>query len=64
MLLASFSGPGESYYHGDPTTLKVGDAEVMARKIRDLIDRDMYLLGSPVSFHKWCGHAVAAENVK
>ncbi|MFJ5272249.1 hypothetical protein [Streptomyces sp. NPDC088358] len=64
MLLASFSRPGESYYYGDPTTLKVGNAEVMARRIRELIDHDMYLLGSQVSFHKWCGHAVAAENVK
>jgi flavodoxin len=34
--------PGENYYYGDRTNLKVGNTEVMARTIRDLIDCDMY----------------------
>ncbi|MGW0903366.1 flavodoxin [Streptomyces sp. NPDC002853] len=42
VLLAYFSRPGENYYYGDRITLKVGNTEVMARKIRDLIDCDMY----------------------
>ncbi|WP_329331549.1 hypothetical protein OG866_02160 [Streptomyces sp. NBC_00663] len=43
MLLAYFSRPGENYYYyGDRTTLKVGNTEVVARKIRDLIDCEVY----------------------
>ncbi|WP_406102305.1 hypothetical protein OG698_08080 [Streptomyces sp. NBC_01003] len=42
MLLAYFSRPGENYYYGDRTVLKDGNTEVMARKIRDLIDCDLY----------------------
>ncbi|MGW4517708.1 flavodoxin [Streptomyces sp. NPDC004393] len=41
-LLAYFSRPGENYYYGDRTTLKVGNTEVMAHKIRDLIGCDVY----------------------
>ncbi len=41
-LLAYFSRPGENYYYGDRTNLKVGNTEVMARTIHDLIDCDMY----------------------
>ncbi|MDW6057352.1 flavodoxin [Streptomyces sp. FXJ1.4098] len=41
-LLAYFSRPGENYYYGDRTTLKVGNTEFMARKIRDLNDCDVY----------------------
>ncbi|MER5942461.1 flavodoxin [Streptomyces sp. NPDC001928] len=42
VLLAYFSRPGENYYYGDRTDLKVGNTEVMAHKIRDLIDCDVY----------------------
>jgi flavodoxin len=42
VLLAYFSRPGENYYYGGRTTLKVGNTEVMARKIRALIDCDVY----------------------
>ncbi|MGW1088083.1 flavodoxin [Streptomyces sp. NPDC002596] len=42
VLLAYFSRPGENYYYGDRTNLKVGNTEVMARKIRDLIGCDVY----------------------
>ncbi|MEU8679391.1 flavodoxin [Streptomyces sp. NPDC048560] len=41
VLLAFFSRPGENYY-GGRTDLKVGNTEVMARKIRDLISCDVY----------------------
>ncbi|MEU7739359.1 hypothetical protein [Nonomuraea sp. NPDC049158] len=33
VLLAYFSRPGENYYYGGRTTLKVGNTEVMAGKI-------------------------------
>lgn len=42
VLLAYFSRPGENYYYGDRTTLKVGNTEVLAHRIRDLIDCNMY----------------------
>ncbi|WP_405878000.1 hypothetical protein OG762_04535 [Streptomyces sp. NBC_01136] len=42
VLIAYFSRPGENYHYGDRTHLKVGNTEVMARKIRDLIGGDMY----------------------
>ncbi|MEU4486640.1 flavodoxin [Streptomyces purpurascens] len=42
VLLAYFSRPGENYYYGDHTTLKVGNTEVLAHKIRGLIDCDIY----------------------
>jgi flavodoxin len=42
VLLAYFSRPGENYYYGDRTTLKLGNTEVLARTIRDLIGCDMY----------------------
>ncbi|MGW2650288.1 flavodoxin [Streptomyces sp. NPDC001393] len=41
-LLAYFSRLGENYYYGDRTTLKVGNTEVLADKIRDLIGCDVY----------------------
>ncbi|MFD7447181.1 flavodoxin [Streptomyces sp. NPDC059909] len=42
VLLAYFSRPGENYYYGDRTTLKVGNTEVMARKIRSIINCDVH----------------------
>jgi flavodoxin len=42
VLLAYFSRPGENYYYGDRTNLKVGNTEVLARKIRGVIDCDVY----------------------
>lgn len=42
VLLAYFSRAGENYYYGDRTTLKVGNTEVLAHKISDLIDCDVY----------------------
>ncbi len=37
VLLAYFSRPGENYYYGGRTDLKVGNTEVLANKIDDLI---------------------------
>ncbi|MGW2047309.1 flavodoxin [Streptomyces sp. NPDC001858] len=42
VLLAYFSRPGENYYYGGRTTLKVGNTEVMARTIRSIIDCDAH----------------------
>ncbi|MFF3331865.1 flavodoxin [Streptomyces sp. NPDC002888] len=37
VLLAYFSRPGENYYYGGRTTLRVGNTEVLAHKISSLI---------------------------
>ncbi|WEH40276.1 flavodoxin [Streptomyces sp. AM 2-1-1] len=42
ILLAYFSRPGENYYYGDRTDLKTGNTEVLARKLHNLIDCDLY----------------------
>ncbi|MEV6107262.1 flavodoxin [Streptomyces sp. NPDC051940] len=42
VLLAYFSRAGENYHYGGRTTLKVGNTEIVARKIRDLIDCDLH----------------------
>ncbi len=41
-LLVYFSRAGENYWFGDRRTLQVGNTEVLARAIADLIDCDMY----------------------
>ena len=42
VLLAYFSRPGENYYRGGRRNLDVGNTEVLARMINDLIDADLY----------------------
>ncbi|WP_329042954.1 hypothetical protein OHT61_31735 [Streptomyces sp. NBC_00178] len=42
VLLAYFSRPGENYYYGGRTDLKVGNTEVLADKIADRITCDTY----------------------
>jgi flavodoxin len=42
VLLAYFSRPGENYYHGGRTILKVGNTEVLARMISSLIPCDVH----------------------
>lgn len=42
VLLAYFSRPGENYYQGGRTDLKVGNTEVLAEKIADHIACDTY----------------------
>ena len=41
-LLAYFSRPGENYYYGGRRDLEVGNTEVLARMIAELIDCDTY----------------------
>ncbi|MEU3793867.1 flavodoxin [Streptomyces fructofermentans] len=50
VLLAYFSRPGENYFYGRRTILEVGNTEVMARKIRDLIDCDLYRIEPAVPY--------------
>lgn len=42
VLLVYFSRPGENYYYGRRTDLKVGNTEVLARKISSRITCDTY----------------------
>ena len=42
VLIAYFSRPGENYYRGGRRNLDVGNTEVLARMINDLIDTDLY----------------------
>ncbi|WP_299540697.1 flavodoxin [uncultured Streptomyces sp.] len=42
VLLAYFSRPGENYYYGERTNLKVGNTQVLAGMIRDRIDCDVH----------------------
>jgi flavodoxin len=41
-LLAFFSRPGENYYYGGRRDLQVGNTEVLARMISELIDCDVH----------------------
>ena len=43
-LLAYFSRPGENYYYGGRRNLEVGNTEVLARMIAELVDCDVYRL--------------------
>jgi flavodoxin len=42
VLLAYFSRPGENYYYGGRRNLQVGNTEILARMINDLVDCDPY----------------------
>ena len=42
VLLAYFSRPGENYYYGGRRDLEVGNTEVLARMIAELIECDVY----------------------
>lgn len=42
MLVAYFSRAGENYYYGDRTWLEVGNTELVARMIADLIPCDLH----------------------
>jgi hypothetical protein len=42
ILLAYFSHPGENYYYGGRRNLQVGNTEVLARMIAELIDCDVH----------------------
>ena len=62
-LLAYFSRPGENYYYGGRRDLEVGNTEVLARMIADLIDCDVHRIDAadpyPASYD-----ATVARNVR
>lgn len=41
-MLAYFSRPGENYYYGGRRNLEVGNTEVLARMIAELIDCNVH----------------------
>ena len=45
-LLAYFSRPGENYYYGGRRDLEVGNTEVLARMISELIECDVYRINA------------------
>jgi flavodoxin len=63
ILLAYFSRPGENYYYGGRRNLEVGNTEVLARMIAELIDCDVYRIAAadpyPTSYD-----ATVARNVR
>lgn len=63
VLLAYFSRPGENYHYGERTDLKIGNTEVMARKIRDLITCDVYRI-EPVDPYPQSYDATVKRNVR
>ncbi|MDR6974123.1 flavodoxin [Streptomyces sp. 3330] len=63
VLLAYFSRPGENHHYGDRTDLKVGNTEVMARKIRELIGCDLYRI-EPTDPYPDSYDATVARNVR
>jgi flavodoxin len=63
VLLAYFSRPGENYYYGGRRDLEVGNTEVLARRIAELIDCDVHRIDAadpyPASYD-----ATVARNVR
>jgi flavodoxin len=63
VLLAYFSRPGENYYYGGRRNLQVGNTEVLARMIAELIDCDVHRIDAadpyPASYD-----ATVARNVR
>lgn len=63
ILLAYFSRPGENYYYGGRRNLQVGNTEVLARMIAELIDSDVHRIDAadpyPSSYD-----ATVARNVR
>ncbi|MEV6192833.1 flavodoxin [Streptomyces sp. NPDC051920] len=63
ILLAYFSRPGENYYYGDRTDLKTGNTEILARRLHDLIDCDLYRI-EPAAPYPHDYDATVARNVQ
>jgi flavodoxin len=63
ILLAYFSRPGENYYYGGRRNLEVGNTEVLARMITELINCDVHRIAAadpyPASYD-----ATVARNVR
>lgn len=63
MLLAYFSRAGENYYRGGRRNLEVGNTEVVARMINELIDADLYRIEAAEPYpHNY--DATVARNVE
>ena len=61
-LLAYFSRPGENYYYGGRRDLEVGNTEVLARMIAELVDCDVYRIAATDPYpHSY--DATVARNV-
>jgi len=63
VLLAYFSRPGENYYRGGRRTLQVGNTEVLARMIADLVEVDLYRI-EPADPYPQGYDATVARNVE
>lgn len=63
ILLAFFSRAGENYFYGDRTDLEVGNTEVLAGMIRDLIACDVYRI-EPTDPYPWDYEETVQLNVR
>jgi flavodoxin len=63
ILLAYFSRPGENYYYGDRRDLKVGNTEVLAHMIAELIECDVHRI-HPADPYPAEYDATVARNVR
>jgi flavodoxin len=67
-LLAYFSRPGEDYYYGGRRNLEVGNTEVLARMISELIDCDVYRIEAaepyPASYDATVERNVREQNAE
>ena len=63
VLLAYFSRPGENYFYGKRTNLKVGNTEVLANMIRQRIECDVYRI-VPANPYSDDYEATVARNVR
>ena len=66
IMLAYFSRPGENYYYGGRRNLEVGNTEVLARMIAELIDCDVHRIDAadpyPASYDATVACNVAEQN--
>ena len=66
ILLAYFSRPGENYYYGGRRNLKVGNTEVLARMIAELIDCTVHRIDAtdpyPASYDATVDRNVREQN--
>ena len=66
ILLAYFSRPGENYYYGGRRDLQVGNTEVLARMVAELIDCDVYRIDAadpyPASYDVTVARNVREQN--
>ena len=63
VLLAYFSRPGENYYYGGRTNLEVGNTEVLAGMIRDLVACEVHRI-EPVDPYAAGYDATVERNVR